>query len=206
LDAYTKRRFDGNIVELLNLPRKKAFLPANIKYILRDEYVNVLKLMEFADITDYPVSERLTLDNTKIPANFLSFFKTKDCAVSDCDECGYCALIAKKALKVDGEPLSELISKYEALLGSLVSGEIYETGAEPPQKRVWGKEAEEVHGKLLESVPGMFRSAADRMVRAEFANRSGAVVDVQDVFEAWLKKTPAPFRKSIEDSIESLKR
>src|SRR3990172_384033 len=57
LRAYRERRFVGNIVELLNLPRKKAFLPANIKYILRDEYINISKLMEFADITDYPVSE-----------------------------------------------------------------------------------------------------------------------------------------------------
>lgn len=203
LSAYTKRRFDGNIVELLNLPRKKAFLPANIKYILRDEHINVSKLMEFADITDYPVSERLELDNTKIPANFLSFFRTKDCAVSDCDECGYCALIAKKALRVDGEPLNELISKYETLLDSLVSGEIYRDEPRGPEGE-WDAEAKESHAKLLEFVPGMFRSAADRMVRAELAGVTGAV-GVGDVFNAWLKKTPAPFKKSIEDRIRELR-
>ncbi len=167
LKAYTGGRFDGNLVELLNLPRKKAFLPANIKYLLRDEYINTSKLMEFADITDYPVTEGLVLDNSKVPSNFLSFFKTKDCATSDCEECGYCALIAKRALTVDKALTGEVAERYEALLESLVSGEIYREEPEPAAGE-WDAEAERAHKKLLDFVPAIFRS-----VRREKSVRGG---------------------------------
>ncbi|MGA2193346.1 MAG: U32 family peptidase [Nitrospirota bacterium] len=208
LNSYSSGRFDGNLVELLNLPRKKAFLPANLKYILRDEYINTVKLMEFADITDYPVSESLVLDNSKIPANFLSFFKTKDCASSDCSECGFCALIAKKALTVEGEPLERLIHKYESLLDSLVSGEIYKEDKEPAvSESAWEADAAEAHRRLLESVPKIFRGTAARVIAAELAARPGngsSNIGVRDVFSAWMKATPAPFKKSVEEKIKEI--
>ncbi len=208
LDAYTKRRFDGNIVELLNLPRKKAFLPANIKYIMRDEYINTSKLMDLADITDYPVSECLALDNTKIPSNFLSFFKTKDCAISDCSECGFCELIARKAITADGKPLGELIGRYEALLDSLVSGEIYAEDEPEPTGLQWDLDAGKAHNELLEFVPKIFRSVARKKVLAEIANRAGAngngAVSLKDVFDAWLTATPGPFKKNVEEKVREL--
>jgi hypothetical protein len=58
-----------------------------------EEYVNTAKLMEFADITTTP-SASASHDNGKIPSNFRSFFKA-DCATSDCEECGFCGMIAK---------------------------------------------------------------------------------------------------------------
>ena len=166
LKAYTDRRFNGNLVELLNLPRKKAFLPANMKYLLRDEYINTSKLMEFADITDYPVTEGLVLNSSRVPSNFLSFFKTKDCATSDCEECGYCALIAKRALTVDKALTGEVAGRYEALLESLVSGEIYREEPEPTAGE-WDAEAETAHKKLLDFVPAIFRCTAGKKVSAE---------------------------------------
>ena len=166
-------------MELLNLPRKKAFLPANVKYLLRDEYINTSKLMEFADITDYPVTEGLVLDNSKVPSNFLSFFKTKDCATSDCEECGYCALIAKRALTVDKALTGEAAGRYEALLESLVSGEIYREEPEPTAGE-WDAEAEKAHKKLLDFVPAIFRSTAGKKVSAE-VNVSGGKVSLEDI-------------------------
>jgi collagenase-like PrtC family protease len=203
LKAYIGGRYDGNLVELLNLPRKKAFLPANVKYLLRDEYINTAKLMEFADITDYPVTEGLVLDSSKLPSNFLSFFKTKDCAISDCEECGYCALIAKRALTVDKALTGEVSGRYEALLESLVSGEIYRE--EPEQASgEWDAEAEKAHKKLLDFVPAIFRSAAGKKVSAE-VNVSGGKVGPDDIYAAWQRVTPAPFKKLVEDKIAELK-
>jgi collagenase-like PrtC family protease len=203
LKAYTDRRFDGNLVELLNLPRKKAFLPANVKYLLRDEYINTSKLMEFADITDYPVTEGLVLNSSRVPANFLSFFKTKDCAISDCEECGYCALIARRALTVDKALTGEVAGRYEALLESLVSGEIYR---EEPERTggEWDAEAEMAHKKLLDFVPAIFRSAAGKKVSAE-VSLTGGTVGLDDIYAAWRKATPAPFKKLVEDKIAELK-
>jgi len=210
LRAYTDRKFDGNIVELLNLPRKKAFLPANIKYILRDEYINTAKLMEFADITDFPVSETLVLDNTRIPANFLSYFKTKDCATSDCGECGFCALIAKKALTVDEAPLKGQVEKYRRLLDSLVSGEIYMKDEVDTGGLSWDKDAEDAHKILVEHVPKIFRSTAEKAVMSAVSSAvqgaGGTRVRIQDVFTAWRAATPAPFRGNIEERIGELSR
>ncbi len=203
LKAYSGRRFEGNIVELLNLPRKKAFLPANIKYILRDEYINTAKLMEFADITDYPVTEGLVLDNSKIPSNFLSFFKTKDCRTSDCGECGYCGLIAKKALKVDEGMVEAAAERYEALLESLATGEIYLEDSTSSVDE-WDAGAREAHNKLLGFVPAIFRQAAGKKVASEVRASGGGRVGVDDICAAWLRATPAPFRKLIEEKITEL--
>ncbi len=204
LNAYTGGRFDGNLVELLNLPRKKAFLPANVKYLLRDEYINTSKLMEFADITDYPVTEGLVLDNSRVPSNFLSFFKTKDCATSDCEECGYCALIAKRALTVDKALTGEAAGRYEALLESLVSGDIYREDPEPTAGE-WDAEAVTAHKKLLDFVPAVFRSAAGKKVSAEVNVLSGGKVGPGDIYAAWQRATPAPFKKMVEEKIAELK-
>ena len=208
LKAYTDRSFEGNIIDLLNLPKKKAFLPANVKYILRDEYINTDKLMEFADITDFTVSERLVLDNTRIPSNFLSFFKTKDCASSDCADCGFCALIAKKALTVDAGPLDDQAKKYRNLLESLESGSIYEMPEETKgEGAVWEVEAEKAHSEILEFVPKVFRGTAKKKVEGEIARMAasqGGRVAVGTVIEAWRSATPAPFRALVEDKIKGL--
>lgn len=205
LKAYTERKYEGNIVELLNLPRKKAFLPANLEYIMRDEYVNTAKLMEFADITDYPVSERISLDNGKIPSNFLSLFKTKDCATSDCEECGFCGMIAKRALTVDGEPLAELLGKYEALLDSLVSGDIYREDEAVPSDSIWDDDARKTHDELLKFVPGIFRKAAGRKVESEIASAAGnGRINKDIVIGAWMKATPKPFKRDIELKIKEI--
>ncbi len=203
LKAYSERRYTGNLVELLNLPRKKAFLPANVKYLLRDEYINTAKLMEFADITDYPVTEGLVLDSSRIPSNFLSFFKTKDCATSDCGECGYCGLIARKALKVDEELVGIASGKYEALLESLVSGEIYREDSTSSIDE-WDADARNAHKKLLDFVPAIFRQAAGKKVVAEINASCRGKVGVDDIFAAWRRATPAPFRTLIEEKIAEL--
>jgi len=210
LKAYHERRYDGNIVDLLNLPKKKAFLPANLKYIMRDEHINTSKLMEYADITDFTVSECLVLDNTRIPSNFLSFFKTKDCAISDCADCGFCDLISRKAMKVESGPLAAQIGKYEALLESLVSGDIYEEDGPEAEASGWDDEAERAHRDILEYVPTIFRAAAKKKVATEInamMSRTGNNrVGLQDVFDAWLVVTPGPFRKNVEDKIRELAR
>ncbi len=204
LKAYSERRYDGNLVELLNLPRKKAFLPANVKYLLRDEYINTAKLMEFADITDYPVTEGLVLDNSRIPSNFLSFFKTKDCATSDCRECGYCGLIARKALKVDEGMVGVAAGKYEALLESLVSGDIYREDSTGSADE-WDADAGKAHKKLLDFVPAVFRQAAEKKIASEVRASNGGKVGVDDICAAWLRATPAPFRKLIEEKIMEMR-
>jgi len=206
LRAYTDRSFKGNIIDLLNLPKKKAFLPANIKYIVRDEHINTEKLMEFADITDFSVSEHLVLDNDRIPANFLSFFKTKDCAISDCEECGFCEMIARKALSVEAEAIGGQAAKYAELLESLVSGEIYDEPGHEKLDAEWDADAKAAHEGLLEFVPKVFRGTASRKVEAEIA-RSRVVsgrVSVGDVFEAWRRATPGPFREQVEKKIREL--
>lgn len=206
LYAYTNRSYKGNIIDLLNLPKKKAFLPANIKYIVRDEYINTEKLMEFADITDFSVSEHLVLDNTRIPENFLSFFKTKDCATSDCADCGFCELIAKKALTLDADALSGQTEKYRSLLDSLESGDIYDVPDAPKGELSWEDAARKAHDTLLEFVPNVFRATASRKVEKAISSGANgkARVSVDDVFAAWRVATPGPFRELVERKIREL--
>jgi len=209
LKSYMEGRYDGNLVDLLNLPKKNAFLPANIKYIVRDEYINTQHIMEFADITDFSVSEHLVLDNKKIPENFLSFFKTKDCARYDCaTECGFCEMIARKALTLDEEAIKAQLGRYEELLELLESGRIYEDEPEEAGGVRMDADAVEAHERILEFVPAVFRGTASRKVMARLAGIQDASgkpsLDIQDVFDAWLAATPGPFRAKVESKIREL--
>jgi hypothetical protein len=61
--AYEQRRFDGNLVELLTLPRQNAYNPPNLEYLIGPDLVNIDPMLEMADIFGYSLSDVMQIDN-----------------------------------------------------------------------------------------------------------------------------------------------
>jgi hypothetical protein len=210
LKAYSERRYEGNLIDLLNLPKRGAFLPVNLKYLMREEFVNTDKLMDFADCCDMTVSELIQIDSRKIPADFLDFFKEMDCVRTSCDECGYCDRIAEKAVRVKGEELKAQVAKYDAFLEDLAGGSVFQKEQEyrADQELVWEEEAKRLHEDLLEAVPPLLKKIAQKKTAAGAEKsaretRSNSVRK-EDVLKGWLTETPSVFLPKVKERLQEL--
>jgi len=92
VDAYSRRSFDGNLVELLTLPNRGSFLPPNLEYFNKPDKVNPDKVATVAGLMDLSFSDIVTIPNKALDG-FLDFFKEHDCRRISCDRCGYCRRI-----------------------------------------------------------------------------------------------------------------
>src|ERR1035438_7750815 len=108
--AYSERRFDGNLAELLlsygfKQPVRKESL-WNLRHFLKPSQVNPLRLKPMIDLAQLqgwlsPLPEcPVQLDTRKIPEDFLNSFRNRDCASLNCQACGYCELIAAQAVSI----------------------------------------------------------------------------------------------------------
>lgn len=126
LDAYTKRSYDGNLLDLLptlsknyDHPKKNAFYLA--KYFFRPGLINILKLFKikkaFSDISVY-------IDN-KLLDKFLLSLQEKNCSFGSCKECGWCDSVARKAVSYNKEEISGKIKDMEKVIDEIVSGDMF---------------------------------------------------------------------------------
>lgn len=123
VNAYEKKSYPGNLVELLTLPQQGAFLTPNLEVIQRTDLIEPEKMEEVMAVLREPFPEKVTIDNSKLNG-FLDYFKKIDCFHMDCDRCGYCERIASQAISIDEEWRQEMISRFDRSLEILVKGEI----------------------------------------------------------------------------------
>jgi len=117
--AYEDRRFDGNFVELLTLPRRDAYNPPNLEYLIRPDVVNIDLMLEMADIFGYSFSDVMQIDNRALDG-FAEHFKTHDCYHSSCEECGYCKRWAEKAVRVDEEKRRAILKRFDLFIEAII--------------------------------------------------------------------------------------
>jgi len=210
LKAYTERRYEGNLIDLLNLPKRGAFLPVNLKYLLREEFVNTDKLMDFADCCDMTVSELIEIDSRKIPPDFLDFFKKVDCSRTLCEECRYCHEIADRAIQIKDQELKAQIGKYDAFLQDLASGAVFEKEKEyeADKELVWEAEAMKLHEGLLEAVPSLLKKIAQKKTSAgaekSARERRSHRILKEDIINGWLAETPGVFLPQVKERLKEL--
>lgn len=120
--AYTERKFEGNLIELLTLPNKGAFNPPNLEYLLRPEFINIEMMMRMADVFGYSFPEIIYLDNRQLD-HFLDGFRKRDCLSLYCDDCRYCKWVTEKAIRIlDENKRQEVLKKFHSFLDDLYSG------------------------------------------------------------------------------------
>ncbi len=101
--AYAARSYHGNLLDLLSLVQVKG--PAHALTALAEQGIDpdVVGPLRRA----FDAYSRLTIDNDAFPAGFLRRIAATDCSHRRCEECGYCAAVAEKVVRIDGRPPSD---------------------------------------------------------------------------------------------------
>jgi collagenase-like PrtC family protease len=135
--AYAQRRFDGNLVELLFSWGFKSHPPRfSWLHLLRTfgpwrisptRYGQVKKFLQLQGIFFTFTQEQfpVVIDSQAIPDDFIEHFQSDDCCDRDCARCGYCARVAKEAVRIDPDFLSAVLPLYKEMESTLVSGEFW---------------------------------------------------------------------------------
>jgi collagenase-like PrtC family protease len=121
LDAYERKSYRGNLVELLTLPQEGAYLSPNVEITQRPDLIEQETLREILAVLREPFPGRLCIDNEKLDG-FLDGFRRVDCLATDCVLCGYCDRVASHAISIDEEWRREMISRFEGAIGKLITG------------------------------------------------------------------------------------
>jgi len=142
--AYTERRFEGNLLELIQpygyrtapiLPKAKTAAAALdlwrfLKYFFRPATVrqrDVLRLKVLAEKRGLLQGldwDPVYLDNRSLDG-FLAGLSAIDCRQTDCAACGYCARWSEKALRVDETYRTELLALYREAFDRMYDGSMW---------------------------------------------------------------------------------
>lgn len=133
--AYSERRFDGNLAELLlsycfkQPVRKESFW--SLRHFWKPRQANPFKLKPLLELARMqgmlsPMAEcPVRIDAAKIPAEFLDGFRRRDCASFDCRACGYCAEIASRAVSISPGYRDAVLGKYAGIDDAMLAGGLW---------------------------------------------------------------------------------
>ncbi len=148
--AYSDRRFDGNLAELL-LPycfkqpvhRSRFWLwSAFIKplQVSLGKLWPLLKLIRSQGMLFPKQHMPIQIAATQIPADFLETFRHRDCASKDCGTCGYCEEIGRRAVSIEPEFRRTSLEQFRAVHRAMTSGDLWKiplrSSDEPDPHRV----------------------------------------------------------------------
>ena len=133
--AYSERRFDGNLAELLfsygfKEPVKKESY-WTLRHFWKPRQISPLRLKPLLELARLqgmlsPVPEcPVRIDTLKIPEHFLDGFRDRDCASMDCQSCGYCEQIAAQAVTVSPEYRMAVLEKYAQVDAAMSTGGLW---------------------------------------------------------------------------------
>ena len=214
VQAYEQRYFDGNLVELLTLPRRNAYNPPNLEYLIRPDVVNVDLMLEMADIFGYSFSDIIQIDNRALEG-FAEHFKKHDCYHSSCDECGYCKRWAEKAVRVDKEKHEAILRKFDAFIEAIINRQTLTENVLPDVSNVrLSSEAASVLDRLMAFVPPPLAEIARVKIidgaaqitaqqARDDAGKNG-IVGTQAVVLAFWMGTPDPSRDLVRQALEQM--
>ena len=124
VDAYTKRSYPGNFLDLTTEAAANIALKnwgKKFKYFFKPFRVNIFEFMKGKDVFN---ETGVYLDNTKLDG-FIKHFLDFDCKAVDCKDCGYCGKIAKECLRISPEKQKEGLKRVDAFLEKLASGSMF---------------------------------------------------------------------------------
>jgi collagenase-like PrtC family protease len=138
LDAYSKRRYDGNFMDLIPTMGKYFFAEdrnfvKTVRELFRISLVNVAEVFKvFTKWSELRKSEGYNRDlgiyiNNRDLDGVTEFFMKKDCMSVSCAGCGYCENLAKKIVRVNpAEVQYEAdMKKLRGLFDDLVTGKYF---------------------------------------------------------------------------------
>jgi collagenase-like PrtC family protease len=133
--AYSARRFEGNLAELL-LPycfeqpvRRSRFWI--LRYFFKPFQLAPHKLWRLLELVRsqgmlFP-QQRLPIQiqAAQIPGGFLDAFEDRDCAATDCGSCGYCETISRQAVRIEPEFHRKSLEQFRAVRSAMTTGRLW---------------------------------------------------------------------------------
>jgi collagenase-like PrtC family protease len=135
VQAYSSRKFEGNLAELI-LPYNFREPPRlqqwwGLRHFFRPWQANPLKLkdlLELARVQGMLFAGKgtpITIDSSRIPSDFLDAVSKRDCLNNDCSTCGYCDRIAATAVRIDPSFQSQVLSRSTRFMKELLNGKLW---------------------------------------------------------------------------------
>ena len=125
-NAYRKRRYDGNLLDLLPNTKKRLFSYKKIKtifkYFLRPEHINPFILLQARNVFK---EEGVYIDNRGLDG-FLDYFWEEKCNFMCGRQCSYCHKIAGQVMTIDHKHLDKRIKNSKVFLENLISGRLFD--------------------------------------------------------------------------------
>jgi hypothetical protein len=133
--AYSERRFDGNLADLLlsygfKEPMRKES-NWTLRHFLKPLQLNpfrikpLLKLARLQGMLTPLDQNPIFVDTRKIPEDFLDGFRKRDCASLNCQTCGYCERIAEQAVSVAPEYRTKVLNQSAEIDDLMGTGELW---------------------------------------------------------------------------------
>ncbi|MFA6931885.1 MAG: U32 family peptidase [Lentisphaeria bacterium] len=133
--AYSERRYDGNLADLLLSYGFKEPCRRESHWTLRHFWkpgqINPLRIKALFELAQMQgmlsplATSPIYIDTSKIPANFLESFRARDCAAMDCHLCGYCERIAAQAVSLAPEYRAKVLEKYTEIDAAMATGRLW---------------------------------------------------------------------------------
>ncbi len=133
--AYSARRFEGNLAELL-LPycfeqpvRRSRFWI--LRYFFKPFQLAPHKLWRLLELVRsqgmlFPKQQHpIQIHAAQIPGGFLDAFEDRDCAATDCGSCGYCETISRQAVRIEPEFRRTSLEQFRALRSAMTTGRLW---------------------------------------------------------------------------------
>ncbi len=139
--AYAERRFDGNLLDLVQPFAFRAMEGTKrhyrrgfgwlLRYLLRPGLANPVRMVPLKRLADLrgmtgPVEgvPPVFVDNRSLDG-FLERFREAGCRDVDCEECRWCHEFARKAVRIDGAARAEALAAYDEVFRSLCDGSLW---------------------------------------------------------------------------------
>jgi len=152
VDAYHRRRWDGDLGLLLNLKVKEDFVPPNLKMLksMTETMSDEAKVPQW--FNELVFAQEGCIDNRSLDGFLEAFVRDeRDCQNRSCGEdCRYCYDVAKRAVSYDKEFHEALGRALDERFGALASGTFFENGTTV----AWSEDAREKMTALLRRYTG----------------------------------------------------
>lgn len=124
--AYAERRSPPDLMDLFpstseSLIHDRPVLRHMIRHFGHPLRLNLFRMRKFKAMTD---ARHVHLDSSQLDG-FLDWFLEGRCDNIDCQACGYCAQVARRAVRVDPEYATRALADHDAMLDDLESGRLF---------------------------------------------------------------------------------
>lgn len=197
MEAYSNRRWDGNLGELLTPLSVDIEKPdgKRLESFPKAQWNQMTKIWNVPPPSIY-------VDNNALEG-FIDYFTENDCYGQCGVGCNYCEEIANKAIKINKEEVSKYLNMTDQLLAPLMMIRVNRE----EEVIEWLQKINVLFEKLIGNIPEMFRDIATITIRKKAEtnakNRGSNVVGEEDLVRALIEETPELFRSQM---IEDLKK